>query len=71
MAANAQVNGEVEYRAGDGPMIAIPKGPVEVRVGADSAVISWGEGESAQATAIPLSQYQRFVVDGLIAEFAR
>lgn len=68
MAANAKVTGKVEYRAGDGPMIAIPEGPVEIRESADSVVICWGEGNSAQSAAIPLSEYQRYVADGLISD---
>jgi hypothetical protein len=68
MAANARVTGKVEYRAGDGPLIPIPPGPIEVDVGADSAVISWGEGDAAQRTAIPLAEYQRYVAEGLISE---
>jgi len=68
MPANARVIGKVEYRAGDGPLIEIPQGPVEVDAGADSAVISWGEGDSAQRTAIPLAEYQRYVEQGLIVD---
>jgi hypothetical protein len=68
MPANAQVIGEVEYRAGDGPLIQIPKGPVEIDLAEDSAVISWGEGNAAQVTAIPISEYRRFVQEGVITE---
>lgn len=66
MAANAQVKGNVEYRAGDGPMISIPKGPLQVEVGADSAVLSWGEDGNTQSTAMPLADYQRYVAEGAI-----
>lgn len=66
MAANARVKGNVEYRAGDGPLISIPEGPLEVQVGIDSAVLSWGEGGSAQIAAIPLDEYERYVKEGLI-----
>jgi hypothetical protein len=66
MAANARVKGNVEYRAGDGPLIAIPEGPLEVQLNADSAVLSWGEGRSAQIAAIPLEEYERYVQQGLI-----
>ncbi|SCK26696.1 hypothetical protein VAR608DRAFT_2185 [Variovorax sp. HW608] len=66
MAANARVKGNVEYRAGDGPLIAIPEGPLEVQLNADSAVLSWGEGHSAQIAAIPLDEYERYVQQGLI-----
>jgi hypothetical protein len=68
MAANAQVNGVLEYRAGDGPLIQIPVGPVEVTVAADSAVLSWGESGNAQTAAIPIAEYERYVRDGVIAK---
>ena len=66
MAANAQVITSIEFRAGDGPLIEIPAGPIEVQVGADSAVLSWGEGNSAQTAAIPLDEYERFEREGRI-----
>ncbi|MEJ8810745.1 hypothetical protein WKW77_06675 [Variovorax ureilyticus] len=66
MAANARVKGTVEYRAGDGPLIAIPEGPLEVQVGADSAVLSWGDAGNPQITAIPIEEYERYVEQGLI-----
>lgn len=66
MSANANVTGEVEYRAGDGPLIQIPKGPVEVNLSFDSAVISWGDGGNPQITAIPIAEYERYVREGKI-----
>jgi hypothetical protein len=66
MAANARVKGKVEYRAGDGPLISIPHGLLEVQLGADSAVLSWGEGPAAQTAAIPLDEFQRYLDKGLI-----
>lgn len=66
MAANARVKGNVEYRAGDGPLIAIPEGPLEVQLGLDSAVLSWGDAGNPQITAIPLDEYERYVAEGLI-----
>ncbi|VTU16303.1 hypothetical protein [Variovorax sp. PBL-E5] len=68
MAANAQVTGKVEYRAGDGPMLRIPEGPIEVEMAADSAVLSWGDEGRIQSTAIPLLEYRRFVDEGMIIE---
>ncbi len=66
MAANARVKGKVEYRAGDGPLISIPEGPIEVQVGEDSAVVSWDEGGNVQLAAIPLVEYQPYLAEGLI-----
>ncbi|MDM0021922.1 hypothetical protein [Variovorax saccharolyticus] len=66
MPANARVKGSVEYRAGDGPLITIPEGPLEAQVGADSVVLSWGDAGNPQIAAMPLDVYQRYVKDGLI-----
>lgn len=66
MAANATVTGEVEYRAGDGPLILIPKGPIEVNLSFDSAVLSWGDDGKTQITAIPIAEYERYVQEGKI-----
>ena len=66
MAANAKVTGNVEYRAGDGLLILIPQGPIEVELAPDSAVISWGDAGNIQTTAIPLAEYQRYLSEGVI-----
>jgi hypothetical protein len=68
MAANAKISGKVEYRAGDGPLIRIPEGPVEVEEGADSVVLSWGDAGNAQTAAIPQLEYRRLVDEGAIVE---
>ena len=66
MPANAKVTGDVEYRAGDGPLILIPPGPIEVQLAPDSAVLSWGDDGNMQTAAIPLSEYQRYLSEGVI-----
>lgn len=68
MPANATITGDVEYRAGDGPTILIPRGPVEIELAADSAVVSWGEEGNLQTTAIPTQDYERFVKEGAITK---
>ncbi|MDM0107038.1 hypothetical protein QTH97_18980 [Variovorax sp. J22R24] len=68
MPANAQVVGKVEYRAGDGPSIVIPPGPIEVQLSFDSAVLSWGDEGAVQTTALPIAEYQRYVAEGAIVE---
>ena len=70
MAANATVKGEVEYRAGDGPLIRIPEGPIEVNFAFDSVVLSWGDAGNTQTTAIPIAEYERYVREGAIAPYA-
>lgn len=66
MPANAKVTGDVEYRAGDGPLILIPQGPIEVQLAPDSAVLSWGDAGNIQTAAIPLAEYQRYLDEGVI-----
>jgi len=66
MAANAEVKGSVEYRAGDGPLIEVPRGPVEVALEIDCAVLSWGDEGKTQVTAIPMMDYERFIKEGKI-----
>ena len=58
---NAHVRGLVEFRAGDGPMVRIPEGPVQVVLGDDSAVLHWEEEGAALNAAIPLIDYKEHV----------
>ena len=58
---NAQIVGVVEYREGDGANIRIPPGPCEVVLTALDATISWQVGDWRGSTAIPLSDFRRFV----------
>ncbi|MGE5116175.1 MAG: hypothetical protein ACM3N6_06730 [Betaproteobacteria bacterium] len=62
----ARITGTVEYREGDGPMIAIPLGPCEVEEGENDMTISWTEGDTRGSTAIPLDDFRRFVAGGAI-----
>ena len=63
----ARISGEVCFRAGDGPMVPIPEGPVEVELAADSVTLSWTEDDGTpNAAAIPRDEYERFVGDGKI-----
>ena len=66
MAANAEVKGTVEYRAGDGPLIEVPRGPVEIAMEIDCAVLSWGDEGKTQSAAIPLMDYERYINEGKI-----
>lgn len=68
MSANAKVTGELAYRAGDGPVLMIPVGPVEIVMAQDSAVLSWGDEGNVQSTAIPIDDYRRHVQEGVIQE---
>ncbi|MBQ1763975.1 MAG: hypothetical protein IIZ92_13860 [Aquincola sp.] len=66
MTQHAQIVGEVFYREGDGPQIQIRPGPVEVEFTERDATLSWSEGEARGLTAMPLTEYKRFVAEGAI-----
>lgn len=67
MSQQATIRGEVTFRAGDGPMIPIPDGPVEIEVADDSVVLSWTEADGThESAAIPRDDYARYLQEGLI-----
>lgn len=66
MTQQALIRGEVEFRAGDGPMMAVPDGPVEIEVADDSVMLSWQEGADVSTTAITRAEYDRYVAEGKI-----
>lgn len=59
--------GKVEFRPGDGALMRIPLGPVEIETTKLEATLSWVEGETHGAAAIPLSDFKRYVTKGVIA----
>ena len=61
MARKARITGKVEYREGDGPMIAIPVGPCEVQESDQDVTLSWVDGDTHGSAAIPLSEFRRYV----------
>jgi Mg-chelatase subunit ChlD len=67
MTQQALIRGDVEFRAGDGMMVAIPDGPVEIDIADDDSVtLSWVEGADASATAITRDEFDRYVAEGKI-----
>ena len=61
------IKGCVTYRPGDGAMIEIPRGPVEVTLAFDSATLSWDAGDGvAGLTAMPKIQFDDYLSKGLI-----
>lgn len=68
MAQQAQIIGTVEYREGDGPLLHIRKGPVEVTTTALDATLSWQDdgGEVRSSTAMPIADFKRYVAEGAI-----
>ena len=61
MSRSAHIVGQVEYREGDGPAIAIRPGPCEVDQTALDATISWVDGESRGSAAMPISDFNRYL----------
>jgi hypothetical protein len=66
MSKQARINGEVVYREGDGPNITIPVGPCEVEETAQDVTISWAEGDTHGSTAIPLTDFRRYLASKAI-----
>jgi hypothetical protein len=61
MARPARIVGNVTYREGDGPAIAIRPGPCEIVESEQDVTISWTDGDTRGSTAIPLSDFKRYV----------
>lgn len=57
MSQTAQVLGTVQYRLGDGPMLRVPPGPIQVEPGPNDVTLSWGNDATRQAAAIPASDF--------------
>ena len=66
MTQAAEIVGQVEYREGDGPNIAIRRGPVEVETTASDATLGWTDGEVRGSAAMPLADFRRYVAEGAI-----
>lgn len=61
MNQQARIEGEVVYREGDGANMVIPPGPVEFQESEFDVTLSWVEGETRGSTAMPLSDFQRYL----------
>jgi len=66
MTQHARITGKVEYREGDGPAIQIRPGPCDVEQTAQDVTLSWEDGETRGAAAIPQSEFKRFVAERAI-----
>lgn len=67
MSQHALIRGEVCFRAGDGVMLPIPPGPVEIDVAEDSATLGWTEADGSRgSTAITSDEYERYLKEGKI-----
>ena len=61
-----RIVGDVSYREGDGADIRIRPGPCEVTVTNLDVTISWTDGDTHGAAALPLAEYTRLVTTGAI-----
>ena len=67
MTQHAMVRGEVCFRAGDGVLMPVPDGPVDIDVADDSVTLHWHDGEgNAGSAAITCDEYDRYVREGKI-----
>lgn len=67
MTQQAIIRGEVCFRIGDGVMMPIPDGAVDIELAEDSAVLGWTESDgSPGSAAMPLDEYQRYLAEGKI-----
>lgn len=67
MTDQAIIRGDVCFRAGDGVMLPIPDGPVEMEVTEESVTLGWTESDgSPGSTAITRDEYDRYVSEGKI-----
>jgi len=65
MAHHAIIRGEVCFRAGDGVMVPIPPGPVDIEMSDDSVTLGWLTSDgNAGSTAITRDEYERYVRSG-------
>jgi len=67
MSQQALIRGDVCFRAGDGMMLEVPDGPVDIDLADDSATLHWVDDEgNAGTAAITLDEYERYKREGKI-----
>jgi len=66
MSQQAIIRGEVSFRAGDGMLMPIPDGPVDIELADDSVTIGWIEGRNSGSAAITRDEFERYVREGKI-----
>lgn len=67
MSHHATIRGEVCFRAGDGVLMPVPDGDVDIEIADDSVTLSWldGQGNTGLA-AIPRDEFERYRSEGKI-----
>lgn len=67
MTQHAMIRGEVCFRAGDGVLMPVPDGPVDIDVADDSVTLHWQDGEgNAGTAAITRDEFERYRREGSI-----
>jgi hypothetical protein len=67
MTQHAMIRGEVCFRAGDGVLMPVPDGEVDIDMAADSVTLHWQDGEhDAGSAAITRDEFDRYVREGKI-----
>jgi len=67
MSQHAMIRGEVCFRAGDGVLMPVPDGPVDIELADDSVTLSWRDGEgNAGTAAITRDEFERYQREGKI-----
>jgi len=62
----AKIVGRVEFRLGEGPLVEIRQGSVEITFSPGDAVLAWSEGNWRQEAAMPFANFCRYVSEGAI-----
>ena len=66
MSQQAIIRGEVSFRVGDGMLMPIPDGPVDIEIADDSVALSWMEGQDTGSAALTRDEFDRYVREGKI-----
>ena len=66
MTQHARITGKVEYREGDGQSIAIRPGPCDVEQTPQDVTLSWEDGDTRGAAAMPQSEFERYLAEHAI-----
>jgi 2-methylisocitrate lyase-like PEP mutase family enzyme len=62
----AHIIGEVDFRQGEGPSSAIPRGIVQVDTTSTDAVFTWQDEQTHSVAAMPIANFCQYVADGVI-----
>lgn len=66
MKQSGQIVGKVEFRPGDGAKMPIPRGAVDIETSRAEVTLSWTDGKTHGAAAMPLNEFRRYVAEGAI-----